>query len=108
MATGTKIDSLYASFGADFKELLAEMRKADADTKKFRASVSKELGAANEAFTRLGSMARSAVMGLAGAFGLTQITRFARETLRWADEMKTLADRLGISVESLQELQHAG
>lgn len=104
----TTVDNFAVRFGADFKELLAEMRKAEAETRKFRGSVEREMKAAHAAFDRIGGQIRSALLGIAGAFGLTRITQFARETLRWADDTKALADRLGLTAESLQELQFAG
>lgn len=108
MATGTRVENFYAQFGADFKELLAEYKKAERETGRFRASMKRELEDAQGVINRFAAQARSAFLGLAGAFGLGRISQFARETLRWADDMKALADRLGITTESLQELLFAG
>lgn len=108
MATGTKIDSLYASFGADFKELLAEMRKAEQATAKFRGSVQKELSNASRVLDKFSSVARSAVLGFASAFSVAKIGQVVRSTLEWADNTGTLAERLNITTDQVQELIFAG
>lgn len=104
----TTVDNFNVRFGADFKELLAEMRKAEQAAPKFRSTMQKELGAAHAAVERIAGQMKGALLGIVGVFSAAKITGMARETLRWADDTKTLADRLGTSAESIQELIFAG
>lgn len=104
----TKVDQLSVSFGADFRELLAEMRKAEAASGKFRGQVTKELSAANKAFDKFGSVARAAVLGFVSAFSTAKLGSAIRSTLEWADNTGTLAERLGVTTDVLQELLFAG
>lgn len=103
-----KIDQLSVQFSADFASLLQEMKRAEAGSAKFRANVTREMGAANKTFDKFAAQAKTALIAVVGTFGTARIIGMARETLRWADDTKTLADRLGTSAESMQELIFAG
>lgn len=108
MATGTKVENFYAQFGADFKELLSEFKKAERETGKFRSTMSRDLNAAQAAIDKFGASVKGAMLGLVGGLTLGKLTQMTRQTLEWADSTKTLADRLGTSAESIQELTFAG
>lgn len=73
------VDELSVKFGADFRELLAEMRRGEAATAEFRQKVSREMTGARQAFDNVGrqisgvisgALASIQTAGVAAAIGL--------------------------------------
>lgn len=70
------------------------------------AKLEASLGRATGGLSKFASGAASIGKLIGGAFAVTAIAQFAKEAIDLGDEMATLADRMGTSVETLSRLQY--
>ncbi len=103
----SNIDNLSVSFGADFRGLIAEMKKAEGATAQFRQKAEREMANAKAAFDRIGSQIRSGIASAISTIGITRIAQLSREALRLAENIEKQSAALGVGVEYYQALQYA-
>lgn len=68
------VDELSVKFGADFRELLAEMKRSEQATAEFRGKVEKEMNVARVAFDRIGGEIRGVFTGALASIQTAGIT----------------------------------
>lgn len=96
-----ELEKIITQFVADVSGYTAGMDKVTKSTQS-------ATNLAGSAWTKLGATIKSAVGGFVAAFGAQRLFAATRQTLDWADNLKSLADRINISTDALQELIYAG
>ena len=106
MATAT--EELLLRLDATAEGLRRELRKADDTVGDFARKTDrrmKEVDAAMDRVNRAGSLVTKGLAGLGVALSVGAITSFTKSNIAAADSLVKTADKLGLTVESLQELR---
>lgn len=107
MAT-TELDTLLIKIAADTASLRGEMAKANAAVAKSMQAMERSTDKWNASLGKAANFLKGAIMGALSALTVDRLASMVTETAKWADDLKTVADRLGITTDYLQELQGAG
>ena len=102
------IAALRVVLDATMAPLQKEFAKAHQAVAKEMAKISKEAEKTNASLAKIGGTIKNTIVGALSGLSAASLVRMGHETMKWADDLKTVADRIGISTESLQELIGAG
>lgn len=82
-------------------------RSADAMTRT-ASQIEQQTSTISRGFNSAAGALKSFAVGLVGTLSVGTVANMAKETFAWADALQELGDRVGFSVQKLQELQQAG
>lgn len=109
----TTVDNFNVRFGADFKDLIAEMRKGEIAAASFRTKISTQMGSAQRALQKVADDLKASMRGIATSLAATlapaalirsvqEIEKQVTETLKWANSLDVLGKQLNVSTDFLQ------
>ena len=104
----TELDTLLVKIAADTSSLRGELAKATSAMAKSMQAMAKESEKLNAALDKIGNRIKASIIGAISGITVGRIASFARETLQWADDTGTLAERLNVTTDQLQQLLFAG
>lgn len=102
------LDEMVVRISAETAGLRGEIAKATNMMAREMAKSAKEVEKVNATLDRMGGKIKGAIAGALGGLSVAKLVSMTRETLEWADGIKTVADRLGTSTDAVQELIYAG
>lgn len=104
----TELDTLIVKLAADTAQMRGELAKATSAMAREMQKQAKEVEKVNASLAKVGNTIKNSIMGALAALAPTQLVRMGHETMKWADDLKAVAERIGVSTTSLQELIGAG
>lgn len=106
----TAVENLLVRIDATTEQLRREMKRADDTVRSSQQKIDRSLQQIDTGFDRLGKGISGAtrLLGLFGvALSVGAITGFTRSTIEAADALAKTADKLGVTIEALQEFRFA-
>lgn len=104
----TELDTLLVKLAADTAQMRGELAKATSAMAREMQKQAKEVEKVNVSLAKVGNTIKGAVMGALAGLSASNLVRMGHETMKWADDLKAVAERIGVSTTSLQELIGAG
>jgi len=95
-------------FDAKFAKLEGDLKKVSKSVDRFEKRTKKSFGGVQKQLKSLGRAAAGFAAAFAGAAGARALNETAKAAIEFGDSLAKQADRIGVSVEALQELRFAG
>ncbi|WDI31591.1 hypothetical protein PUV54_00080 [Hyphococcus flavus] len=104
----TTIGSLGVDLTAKIAGFEANMNKANATLQRNQRKMNGSLKRIEDGFNKIGRAAALFATGAGAALAIRGFQRVSEQAIQFGDTLAKQADRIGVSVEALQELRYAG